>query len=262
MLGTVFAKTLRDQRRGLMGWGVGIVANVVLMAAIWPSFSDVDYESLLEQYPEGLKDVFNIDEMSTAAGFLNGELYSLVLPAVFIIFAVGRGARLVAGEEEEGTLETLAALPVSRDRVLLEKAAALVAAVGLLALALLFSSVAMSVAVGMDIPAVHLFNAAAAMFLLGTEFALIALALSAGTGRRALAIGVATGLAAASYLLFVVAKLVDAFEPFLELSPFHQAISGGPIGPTLPPIAIAMPVVGLVALAAAVPVFHRRDLAV
>jgi len=85
MLGTVFAKTLRDQRRGLMGWGVGIVANVVLMAAIWPSFSDVDYESLLEQYPEGLKDVFNIDEMSTAAGFLNGELYSLVLPAVFII---------------------------------------------------------------------------------------------------------------------------------------------------------------------------------
>lgn len=262
MFGTVFTKTLRDQRRGLIGWGTGIVATVALMAAIWPSFSDVDYESLLDQYPEAMKEIFNIGDMGTATGFMNAELYSLLLPALFIVFAIGRGARLVAGEEEEGTLETLAALPVSRDRVLLEKAAALAVALAVLALALFVSSALMSAAIGMGIPLLHLLNAAVAMYLLGFEFGFLALAVSAGTGRRGLAIGAATAVAAASYLLFVMGQLVEAVEPLLELSPFHQAVAGGPIGATLPAVALAMPLVGLLALAAALPVFHRRDLAV
>ena len=85
MLSSVFAKSLRDQRRGFVGWSVGVVATVALMASIWPSFSDVDMSSLLQQYPEAMQRLFDLDSFASAAGYLNVELYSMVLPAVFII---------------------------------------------------------------------------------------------------------------------------------------------------------------------------------
>lgn len=262
MFSTVFTKTLHDLRKGLIGWGIGIALTIALEASVWPSFSDIDYQSLLDQYPEALKEAFNITDMGTGAGFLNAELFSLVLPAIFIIYAVGRGARLVAGEEEDGTLEALAALPVPRNRILAEKAGALVAAIGVLS-AVLFAAVwVSSVAVGMGIPVLHILNATIAMFLLGVEFGLVSLALSAGTGRRALTIGIASGLAGASYLLYLMGQIVKGFEPYLVLSPFYQAISRGPIGGELPLIVLAMPAAGLVVLAAGMPIFDRRDLAV
>lgn len=261
MLANVFLKSLRDQRRSLIGWSIGLMATVGMMAAIWPSFADMDLTKMMEQYPDSLKEAFNVTDMSTASGYLNAELFSFMIPAMFIIFAVGRGARLIAGEEEDGTLETLATLPVTRSRVLVEKAAALITGVGVLSVVLWLSMVAGSAVVGMDIPASYALNASIAMFCFGLEFGLVALAVSAGTGRRGLAIAVASAFAAASYLLFLMGRLVDTFQAYLWLSPFEQALREGPLGPVLPPIMAIMALVGVVALAASVPVFHRRDLA-
>ena len=50
----VFVKTLTDQRRGLIGCGTGVGGTVLLMSAMWPSFSDIDFDALLDQYPKGL----------------------------------------------------------------------------------------------------------------------------------------------------------------------------------------------------------------
>jgi ABC-2 type transport system permease protein len=262
MFTTVFTKTLRDQRRGLVGWGIGVVATVVIMSAIWPSFAEMDIDSLLAQYPEAMKEVFNISEMSTGTGYLNAELFSLMLPAIFIIYAVARGARLIAGEEDDGTLDVLASLPISRRAVLVEKAAALAVSVGVLALVLAVSVVGSSAAFGLDIGALGALYGSVAMFFLGLEFGLVALALGAATGRRGFAVGVSAVLAGATYLVYLAAQLVESLRPLRVLSPFYQAISAGPIGPTLPLLAWSMPAVGLVALAVSVLVFDRRDLAV
>jgi ABC-2 type transport system permease protein len=262
MFANVFTKTLRDQRRSLIGWSIGTALTVVIMAAIWPSFSDMDIDAMLSQYPEAMKEVFNITSMTSGAGYLNAELFSMMLPAMFIIFAVSRGARLIAGEEEDGTLDLLATMPVSRRRVLLEKGAALAISVAVLSVVLFLSVSFSALTFGMDIPLVHAVNGTLAMFFLGLEFGLVALALSATTGRRGLATGVSAGLAGASYLVYLIAQLIDSLRPLRVASPFYQAISEGPIGPSLPPITAVMVVVGLVALAVAVPVFERRDLAV
>lgn len=262
MLTNVFSKTFRDQFRGLIGWSIGVAVTVLVMAAIWPSFSDIDLDQLLSQYPEAMKQLFNVGSMGTGAGYLNAELYSLMLPAIFVIFAVARGARLVAGEEEAGTLDLLATMPIPRRRILLEKCAALVADLGVLAVVLLASTWLSSSVFGLDIGVADAMNGAIAMFLLGLEFGLVALALSAATGRRTLAVGISAGLAGASYLLYLVAQLVDSLRPLRVVSPFYQAISEGPVGPNLPLIVWWMLVVGVLALTVAVPVFERRDLAV
>lgn len=262
MFANVFTKTMRDQRRGLMGWSIGTALTVVLMGAIWPSFSDMDIDALLAEYPEAMKDVFNVTSMSTGAGYLNAELFSLMLPAMFIIFAVARGGRLIAGEEEEGTLDLITSLPVPRRTVLLEKGAALATELAILTVVLLASTLLSSLLFGMDVPPLHALNGAVAMFLIGLEFGLLALSIGAGSGRRGLAMGLTAALAGASYLLYLMAQLVDSIRGLRTLSPFYQAISAGPIGPNLPPITGVMLAVGLVALAVSVPIFERRDLAI
>ncbi|WP_327004468.1 DUF294 nucleotidyltransferase-like domain-containing protein [Dactylosporangium sp. NBC_01737] len=46
-------KSLRDQRRALIGWATGITSMVALMAAVWPSFRDMpNLDQFLENYPE------------------------------------------------------------------------------------------------------------------------------------------------------------------------------------------------------------------
>jgi ABC-2 type transport system permease protein len=260
MLANLFTKTLRDQRRGLLGWSIGTALTVVVMAAIWPSFSKMDLTSMLAQYPEAIKEAFNVGNMTTGTGYLNAELFSLMLPAIFIIFAVARGARLVAGEEEDGTLDLLATMPVSRREMLVDKAAALAVTVGVLAVVLFVSTWLSALVFQLAIPVLAVLNGTVAMFLIGLEFGLVALALSAATGRRVLATGLSAGLAGASYLIYLIAQLVNGLRPLRVLSPFYQATSDGPLGSSLPPIAWTMLAVGLVAIVVSIPLFERRDL--
>lgn len=261
MLTDVFGKSLRDQRRGLVGWGAGTALIVVLMAALWPSVRDMFDRELLSAYPEAMQRLFNIESMLTGAGFLNAELFSIVLPAMFIIYGIGRGARMVAGEEQDGALEVVIVSPVSRVRILLDKAAALAA--GMVALGvLLFGAVVLSSAVaGMGIPAAHAANGALAMVLLGVQHGWLALAVGAATGRRVLAIGVASTAAMMGYLLHVMGALVDAVEPWQPLSPFTQAIGAGPVSGSVPWGYAWLAIAAIVFLAAALPLFDRRDIA-
>ena len=59
-------------------------------------------DEFLSSYPDALKKAFNLGAMTTGTGFLNAELYTLVLPILFLVFGISRGSRLVAGEEEAG----------------------------------------------------------------------------------------------------------------------------------------------------------------
>jgi ABC-2 type transport system permease protein len=256
-------KTLRDQYRGLIGWGIGVVALVVLMVLLWPSVRDMPgIEQLLENYPEAMRELFNVEAITTGAGFLNAELFSIILPAMFIVFAIGRGARLVAGEEQAGTLEVLLATPLPRVRVLLEKAAALAVSIAALGAVLLAATAGSASLVGMDIPTGDLALASLSMVLLGLEHGFLALAVGAATGRRGLSIGVAGAVAVTGYVVFVMGALVEAMEPWRSASPFQHALEGGPIGGGLGAGFGWMGLAALVLLVAGLPVFHRRDVPV
>lgn len=261
MLTTVFAKALRDQRRGLLGWGIGTAATTLVMGAIWPSFSGADIDALMESYPSELLEVFNVTDMGTGVGFLNAELFSIVLPIMFVIYAVGRGSRLIAGEEEAGTLAIVLTMPISRSKALVEKAAGLFVGVGVLALVLGVSLCATSLAFDMGISVRAAAFGALTQWFTGLEFGLLALAVAAGTGKRALAIGIPAGIAAATYVGFLVSQFVDSLAWLRWLSPFHAATTGGPLGDSLPALVWTMPLVGVVAVALSVPIFRDRDIA-
>jgi hypothetical protein len=167
VFGNVFLKTLRDQRRGLTGWGIGVVLLVPVEAAFWPSIRDMpDLKEFLGNYPEAMQELFNLMAMTTPSGFMNAELFTLLLPLLFIVFGVGRGARMIAGEEEAGTLDVVLVTPVSTAQLVLHKAAALAVSLVVLGVLLFGATLASSVAFGLGAAAGDVASGSLAMMLL------------------------------------------------------------------------------------------------
>jgi ABC-2 type transport system permease protein len=263
MLTNVFTKALRDQRRALVGWSTGLALLVVLEGALWPTVRNMgNLRDFIANYPEALRELFKIDQFATGTGFLNGELYSLLLPILFLVYGIGRGARAIAGEEEAGTLEVLLTTRVSPVSLVLHKAAALVVAVVGLG-AVLFVAVAVcSPLFGLGITAGAALTGSLAMVLLGIEFGMLALAISAISGRHTIAVAGASALAVAAYLLYAAGGLVDALDSWRIVSPFQQALGDGPLGAGLPVVYLWMPAVAVLVVLAALPAFDRRDITV
>lgn len=260
-------KSVRDVRRGLVWWSAGLVGLVALMVAVYPTVRDnPDLNRLVEEYPEALKAFIafggQVDYVS-AAGYLGSELYSFMVPLLFLVAAIGHGAGAIAGEEDRGTLELLLSEPISRRRVVLEKLGALTEELLLLGAVLWVSLWVGAVAVGMEISAGHLAAATADAVLLALAYGTIALALGAGTGRRGLAIGLSAAGAVAAYLVNSLAALVDALETAQPLSPFYHYAASDPLRTGLDADhALVLLAIAAAAAVAAVVTFDRRDLAV
>jgi ABC-2 type transport system permease protein len=262
MLGSVYTKTLRDLRKGFIGWTIGTVALVGFVVVLWPTIRDMDM-SVLDEYPAELRELFSFDAINTGPGYLNSQLFTSMLPIMFIIYGVGAGARLLAREEDAGTLDVLLSTPLSRTRLMVDKAAA--AATGLLGLGLVVfvSTWTMAAPAEMGVSARYTAGASLAMVLLGLLYGAIAYSVTAATGRRSVAIAISVSLAVAGYVFYLMAALVDALESWNWITPFHHALGVGPaidasagipLGYLWLAIATVM-VVGLVR-----PIFHRRDL--
>ena len=259
----VLLRSVRDALRGLVFWTAGIVLLVLVTVSIWPSIEgNADLTDAIENYPEELKAFLGGSlDFATAAGYLNAELYSLMVPLLLLVYGIGAGARGLAGEEEAGTLDLLLSHPVARRRVLLEKLGAAVTLLVVLG-AVVFVAVALSsVAFGLDVGTLDIAAATLGAVLLAAAFAALAVLVGAATGSRALAIGVPATLVIASYLLFGLANLVDGLEPLGPLTPWDWYAGGDQLRNGLDWGGTLLLLASVVVLAgAAVPLFERRDL--
>lgn len=233
MLRSVYWKTLRDQRKALVWWAVGLVALVGLYVAVYPTVRDrPELNRLIEEYPEVIKALIGgaagID-FTSPAGYLNNELFSFVGPLVFLVFAIGLGASAIAGEEDRGTIDLLLATPLSRDRLVLEKAAALATLVGVLGLVLWLSLVILTPLVQMEIGVAKLGAAVASIVLLVVHFGSFSLLLGAATGRRGLSIGLAASAALVAYVVNALGLLVGWLEPYRKFSPYYHYLGEEPL---------------------------------
>jgi ABC-2 type transport system permease protein len=258
---SVYSKALWDQRKSLPTWGSGLALVIFLEAALWPSIQAMpSLDAYLRDFPAGLKEVFSIDQMTTGQGFLNAELFTLVLPMMFLIYGISRGARMVAGEEDSGTLDLLLVTSLSTTRLLVEETLALVTGVAVLGAVVLTFTVAGSRAFDLGVSPLAALSGALAQTLLGVEFGVVALVTGALTGRRGLAVAAAAALALLSYVLFVGGLLVEGLSDWRAWSPFQQALHSGPLSDSIPGSFLGLALVPLALVVAALPVWARRDI--
>lgn len=266
MLRTVMLKTLRDHWRALIWWAVGLVSLAAYLVLLYPGIRDTPgYNELLNAMPEALLKtmVGEYPDFASPTGFLNSSLFFMASPLLFIVFTLSYDRGMVAGEEERGTLELLLAYPLPRWRVVLEKFAALTVATVMLA-AVFWVSLAVGVqVVEMDVDLGNLGAVMVNTVLLGLAFGALTLALGCATGKQGLSVGVSATLAVAAYFINSLAPVVEALEPYRQISPFYHYIGRDPLvnGLDLGNVAVLLGLTGI-CLVVALLAFERRDLAV
>ena len=257
-------QVLRERRRSLVWWGLGISALVALNVAFYPSIRDssglADYAKDL---PEAVRALFAGGELdlTSATGYLNSQVFALMAPMVLVIFAIGAGAGAIAGEEERGELDLLLAQPVDRGALVLERFFALVLLIVALAVALLATVAIGAELVDLEIGLDKVLAATVGVALLSILFATVALAVGAIHRGRGLAIAIASALAIGGWILDGLAQGIDALDPWRPLSPYYHALGTNPLrdGPAWADWALLVAMTGA-CLAAAVVGLRRRDI--
>jgi ABC-2 type transport system permease protein len=228
----VLVEVLRERRRSLLWWVLGLAALIALNVAFYPSVRDDEALSdYAKDLPESVRALFAGGELdlTSPAGYLNSQVFALMAPLILLIFAIGAGAGAVAGEEERGTLDLLLAHPVRRRDYVVQRFLALAALVAALATVLLVTVAAGSSLVDLEIGFGRLLAASVSVGLLALLFGAIALAVGAVRPGRARAIAVAAGLAIAAWIFDGLAQAVDALEPWRPLSPYYHALGQNPL---------------------------------
>jgi ABC-2 type transport system permease protein len=192
---------MAGRRRSLILWGIAMAAVAALYTAMYPAMGGAEMARMTEELPEGMVKAFGYEEIGTAAGYIGSTVYGLLGPVLLLVFGVGLGARLVAGDEESGRLELELTGPVSRRSVYLERLAALWISVAVLTLVVAAATGLLALLLGMDLPAGHLAAATVGLLLLTLLHATVAYAVGTTTGRRAAALGAASALAVAAFML-------------------------------------------------------------
>jgi ABC-2 type transport system permease protein len=242
-----------------------VTAYVLLIAAIFPSIeSSKDLDELVENYPDALKSLFGLGSgsLTSGAGYLDAELFSLMIPLLVLVLAIGSGARVFAGEEDAGRLELILAYPVRRSRAVVAKAAAVAAEVALLCAVLFVVLTVLDPVFGLELELGRLAAALGGIAALGVLHGWLALAVGTAVPSRALAVGVPAAVAAAGYLVGGLHELAGWLDPFRFLSAFwwigSSPLQNGTDGwGVLVVLAAALAV-----LAAATLLVERRDLKV
>lgn len=232
---------------------MGLMMGVVY-AAIEPRVADLG-----DALPSELLALFGGGDMSTPEGFYQIEVFGLVTPIALMVATISVAARALAGEEESRTIGLLLANPVSRSRVLAEKAITMVA-FGVVVGVVTFAGVAAGVLLaGVELSISGLAATCALATLIGLLFGALSLLVGAATGRVGLAISVPVAAALVLHTMNALASLNDSW--WGVLTPFHYYLGSDPLATGWSLLNAAVLAVATLALiAVAFPAFGRRDL--
>lgn len=260
-------RLLLDRKRGALWWTLGTVLGVASIVGLWPSVKgNGDIEDVVRNLPAGVRAMFGMEEgvgLSSAPGYLHARLFSTVLPILLLIYAIGLGARVIGGAEEDGTLQLVVIAPVTRRRVATERIAASTALLLWLVVVALVTTLALGFAVGIfdGMSTRRVVVDLGAVTALALLHMAIAFAAGASTGRRGPAISAASGIAVGGYILHGLAASAKVIEPLRVVSPWWWFLDRNLLvhDPTF--LSIALPLVLAAAITSyGVLEFERRDL--
>ena len=233
-------------RRWTIWWTAGVVALAALNLAFWPSLEGSEAMEAFEDMGS-LLEAFGAQDMATASGYLDGQLFALMLPMLLAGMAIAAVSGRTAGDEEQGRLEVLLALPVSRRVVWLGRLGACLGSMATVAVA-----TGLVVVLGRTVFSLEEVSASA---VLGATLGSVVLALlgaavtyvAAGAGAsRAASAGIAATIVIASYVMAYLAPLVESLQEVRSWSPWHWALGEQPVSEGV----AAGPLLGVVLISA------------
>lgn len=125
-VGVVFRQALRDSRRGIIGWSLGMALFFAFMLLFYPLIMQkMEAFAAFMENPLVVALLGGETDFATPEGYV-GVYVLTYMPLVLAFYLVVLALGITAGEEERGTADILLSAPVPRWRVIVEKYLALV----------------------------------------------------------------------------------------------------------------------------------------
>ena len=223
----VFAKSVSERALLAAVAGGSLAAMAVAVSLMFSGLQDT-LRDLSKNIPDSLAGLYGSVDLGSPVGWMNGEMVSILLPAVMIAVAVVLGVGAIAGEQKRHTLDVLLAAPITRRRVLLEKAAGLLVVVVVVGVLGGLGILAGSALGGLHLSAVDIAAALVHATLLAVFFGALALALgAAGSAQTATRVSVVVALLA--YLTQAFLPSSGALKDLAVVSPWHYFSASTPL---------------------------------
>ncbi|MFA9444132.1 ABC transporter permease subunit [Egicoccus sp. AB-alg6-2] len=226
----VFRGVLRDRRRSLILWTIAMAAVTAVYTSFYPAMGDgADIAVFVENLPEGMVQAMGYDQMGTPGGYLQSTVFGILGPALALVFAIGTGARLIAGAEEDGTLELEATHPVSRTQIYLDRLLALWLGCAVLVTTVFVVTAALVAALDIDLATSALLAGVVGLLMLVVAIGTLALAAGAASGRRGVALATGAVVAVVAFLADAIGPSVDGLGWLTTVSPWSWYLGGDPL---------------------------------
>ena len=267
--GSIYAKTIRDSRlafiivAGLLG-GLMLAGCVAFGQAYSTPESRVGLKDLIDSMPEAIKGLtnnpVNVETLGGSVSWKYGPMFGLIAGLWSIVALSGT----LAAEARRGSLDMVAAAPLGKRRIAIEKLAAhltgMTAAMAFLAILTYAGSNAYGTLPGDALPVSAAVGFALWVGLIGLVSGSVAWALAPFLG-RASAAGIAGAVLLGGYVVSGYSVSVPALRAPANLTWFHWTAGHLPLAGqydwlSLIPVAVVAAFLFVVGVAA----FDRRDL--
>lgn len=216
--------TLKIRKTSTIWWTVGIVAFMFINLIFYPSFKDsaAELQKSFDSLPEAAVQLFGgSTDFFSPVGYLNSQVYFLMLPLLFGMLAITLGSSLLAREEQDKTIESVLSRPISRSSLLAQKALAGGTILIIASFINLFATLVIIKMVDLEIASIRIVEASFVCFLMVLSFGTIAYLFTATGRAKGASLGITALIAFGGYVVSSLAGTVKWLEGPSKVLPFN-----------------------------------------
>lgn len=216
--------TIWQRRWSLLWWNIGVFAFMFINLIFYPSFKD-QAEQLQKSFQDmpdsSLQFIGGSTDFFSPVGYLNSQIYFIMLPLLLGILAIGLGTSLIAKEENDTTIDLLLTRPISRSKLLFSKAVAGIIILSITTLTSLLTVLLVTKYVDLEVQPSKILLTTISCFLMSLSFGAVAFLLSSTGKARVASVGVATLFSLGGYIISSLSSTVHWLQNPAKVFPFH-----------------------------------------
>ncbi len=225
----IVMRSVRAVRRSAMWWTVGVVVFIVINLAFWPSLEDSE---ALEGFGdmEALLEAFGAQNITDPSGYVDGQVYALLVPLLFSAMAITVVSALTAGDESAGRLELVHALPIGRRAVWFGRwLASMSMLVGVAFVTGAITVASLPIFSLTEVPVGRIVGATLGCVLLASFHGSVTYAVAAFGASRGVSAGAGIFVLVAGYLASFVLPIADSLSGARRWSPWYWSLGDQPV---------------------------------
>jgi ABC-2 type transport system permease protein len=199
-------------------------AFIFLTLIFYPSFKQdaAELQKTFENLPDAaLQLLGGSTDFFSPVGYLNSQVYFIMMPILLGIVAIGQGSNILTKEEQDKTIEGLLSRPVSRTKLLFSKAISGLAILSIITIATHLSVVLVSKIVDLEVSIGLMTQATFVCFLMCLSFGAIAFLLTSTGRAKGASMGVAAFVAFGGYIISSLSGTVTWLSAPSKIFPFN-----------------------------------------